>query len=115
MKSKPSLAAEEISTSLLDLEHVVPPMALVLVKGWTRSLAFYAVMTACYEEAQLLEVSCFYDRSKNYLPTIFVICCLSWSGLISRHQTVAFPDLLCLELFEWFDSLSRMQCAQCLA
>ena len=64
-KSKPSMATDEISTSLLDLEHVVPPMGLVMVKGWTRTLALYSVMAACYEETKLLEVSCFRSSSRQ--------------------------------------------------
>ena len=53
--SKPSMDASDISQSLIDVNHLVGPMSLLLVKGWTRSLALYAVMTACYEKEELLE------------------------------------------------------------
>lgn len=53
--SKPSVRASDISPTLKDVSHVVAPMSLLQVKGWTRSLALYAVMAACYEEEELLK------------------------------------------------------------
>lgn len=53
--SKPSVHASDISPTLMDVSHVVAPISLLQVKGWTRSLALYAVMAACYEEEELLK------------------------------------------------------------
>lgn len=52
--SAPGFPASEI-TSMSGAEHLIPPMGLLAVKGWTRSVSFYIVMAACYENDELLQ------------------------------------------------------------
>ena len=55
--SLPGFPASEI-TSMSGVENLVRPMGLLCVKGWTRSVSFYTVMAACYENDELLKARC---------------------------------------------------------
>ena len=54
MQGRPGLAASSV-TSVPDADQLVGPCGLLMVKGWTRSVALFRVLGHCYEEEEFLK------------------------------------------------------------
>lgn len=74
--SRPQISAAGVSQAE-GSEGMIPPLGLLLVKGWTRSLAAHCVMFHCYECNEFLEAR----LSQCELATLR---CSSWMIILSQ-------------------------------
>lgn len=67
MTKRPSLTASDLQSSSADL---ISPLGLLMVKGWTRSVAAMSVMLACFENTDFYEAQTVFELNRLFIGFI---------------------------------------------